>query len=310
MHDNKRAFLFGLAAVLLWSTVASAFKISLRYLDYAQLLFFASCVSALALGAVVIAQGKWPQVRSSSRANIGRSLAMGAFNPLLYYLMLFKAYELLPAQEAQSLNYTWALTLTWLSVPLLGQRIGVRDLAAGLICYAGVVVIATRGEVASLRFSDPLGVGLALGSTVIWGLYWIYNTRLSQIGASRSDAAPVRDPIVRLFLNFAFSLPLTGGFCLLTAGWALPGWPGLLGAAYVGLFEMGITYVLWQIALSHAENTAKVSNLIFIAPFCSLVLIHFALGEAILWSTLLGLLCIVAGLLYQQFGPDGHSTAP
>ena len=142
------------------------------------------------------------------------------------------------------------------------------------------------------------GVGLALGSTVIWALYWIYNTR---------DA---RDPIVRLFLNFAFSLPLAGGCCLLIAGWSLPDWPGLLGAAYVGLFEMGLTYALWQMALRHAENTAKVSNLIFISPFCSLVLIHFALGEAILPSTLVGLLCIVAGLLYQQFGPEGHSSAP
>ena len=298
MRDNKQAYLFGVAAVLLWSTVASAFKISLRYLDFTQLLFFASCTSALALGVVVVVQDKWPQVRASSRIALWRSLAMGTCNPVLYYLILFKAYELLPAQEAQSLNYTWALTLTWLSVPLLGQRVGFRDLAAGLICYAGVVVVATRGEVWSLRFSDPLGVGLALGSTVIWALYWIYNTR--------DD----RDPIVRLFLNFAFSLPLAGCCCLLTAGWSLPDWPGLLGAAYVGLFEMGLTYALWQMALRYTENVATVSNLIFIAPFCSLLLIHFTLGEAILPSTLVGLLFIIAGLLYQQFSSEAQSTAP
>jgi drug/metabolite transporter (DMT)-like permease len=298
MHDSKKAYFFGLAAVLLWSTVASAFKISLRYLDYAQLLFWASCASTLTLGAIVVAQGKWRQVCQSERADIGRSLVLGAFNPLLYYLILFKAYELLPAQEAQSLNYTWALTLTWLSVPLLGQRIGFRDIAAGLICYAGVLVIATRGEVWTLRFSDPLGVALALGSTVIWALYWIYNTRDS------------RDPIVRLLLNFACSLPLSLVYCLLATEWTMPAWPGLLGAVYIGLFEIGITYALWQLALQYAENTAKVSNLIFIAPFCSLVLIHFVLGEQILWSTMMGLLFIIAGLLYQQFGTRVHSTDP
>jgi drug/metabolite transporter (DMT)-like permease len=63
-------------------------------------------------------------------------------------------------------------------------------------------------------------------------------------------------------------------------------------------------------ALNYAENIGKVSNLIFIAPFCSLVLIHFALGEQILWSTVVGLLFIVAGLLYQQFGARTHSTDP
>ena len=226
-------------------------------------------------------------LRSRPR-DCARSLVLGALNPLLYYLILFKAYQLLPAQEAQALNYTWALTLTWLAVPLLGQRIGRRDLIAGLVCYAGVLVVATRGAVWTLRFSDPLGVALALGSTVVWAFYWLYNTR------------DRRDPVVRLFLNFALSLPLTLGCVLLLGQWQVPAWPGLLGAAYIGLFEMGITYVLWQWALRSAENTAKISNLIFISPFCSLVLIHFALGEAIHRATLAGLVLIVAGLLYQQ----------
>ena len=111
--------------------------------------------------------------------------------------------------------------------------------------------------------------------------------------------------MVRLFLNFALSLPLTPGCVLLMRQWRAPAWPGLLGAAYIGLFEMGIRYVLWQWALRYAENTAKVGNLIFISPFCSLVLIHFVLGEAIRWATLAGLVLIVAGLLYQQRGRKG-----
>ena len=41
MHDQKKAYLYGLATVLLWSTVASAFKLALRYLDPAQLLLYA-----------------------------------------------------------------------------------------------------------------------------------------------------------------------------------------------------------------------------------------------------------------------------
>ena len=291
MRDQKKAYLCGLASVLLWSTVASAFKLTLRHLSYAELLLWASSVSTLALGALVVAQGKTGQIFSG--AGLARSLVLGALNPLLYYLILFKAYQLLPAQEAQALNYTWALTLTWLAIPLLGQRISRRDLIAGLICYTGVLVIATRGAVWTLRFSDSLGVVLALGSTVVWAVYWIYNLR------------DRRDPVVRLFLNFALSLPLAFGYVLLTGQWRAPAWPGVLGAAYIGLFEMGITYVLWQWALRYAENTAKVGNLIFISPFCSLVLIHFAVGEAIRGATLAGLVLIVAGLLYQQRGSRG-----
>jgi drug/metabolite transporter (DMT)-like permease len=75
---------------------------------------------------------------------------------------------------------------------------------------------------------------------------------------------------------------------------------GLVGAIYVGLFEMGITFVLWLSALKLSENTAKVGNLIFISPFLSLVFIRVFVGEEILMSTLLGLALIITGLIAQQ----------
>ena len=64
---------------------------------------------------------------------------------------------------------------------------------------------------------------------------------------------------------------------------------------------MGITYFLWLTALKYAENTAKVSTLIFLSPFLSLVLIHVFVGEEIRGSTLIGLTLIVVGLLVQQW---------
>ncbi len=62
-------------------------------------------------------------------------------------------------------------------------------------------------------------------------------------------------------------------------------WQGIAGAIYVGLFEMGITFVLWLTALKKATHIARISNLIFISPFLSLLLISFILGEPIAPST-------------------------
>jgi len=81
---------------------------------------------------------------------------------------------------------------------------------------------------------------------------------------------------------------------------------GLMGAAYVGVIEMGIAFVFWLIALRLSETTARVANLIFISPFVSLFFIHFLVGEAILPSTPIGLVLIVAGLLIQRI--DKRST--
>ncbi len=289
MKNQKQAMAFGLATVLLWSTVATAFKLALRDLEPVQMLLIACAASVLVLALMLMLQGRFHLVFSLRRRQYLQSLLLGLINPCLYYLVLFGAFDRLPAQEAQPLNYTWALVLAYLSVPFLGQRLRAADIVAGLICYAGVVVIATRGDVASLTFSDPLGVALALGSTVIWASYWILATR------------DTRDAVVGLFLNFLFGLPVIAIICGLTTGFASGSATSFSAAVYVGVFEMGVAFVLWSSAMKKAENTSRISNLIFLSPFLSLVFIYLILGEVILPSTYLGLVLIMAGLWLQQW---------
>ena len=287
--NDRRAVLFGLGAVLAWSTVATAFKLALRHVDHIQLLFLANAASLLALGLVLAVQGKFPLLRRVTGAQARYCLGLGLLNPFIYYLVLFKAYELLPAQVAQPINFTWALTLSWLSVPILGQTLRWRDGLAGVICYFGVVVIATRGDLSSMRVDSPLGLGLALGSTVIWALYWLGNRK-----------SPL-DPTVGLFLGFAWSLPFVTVTTALFSDFRI-GWQGMLGGLYVGAFEMGFAFVLWLTAMKLVSSTARVANLIFLAPFISLVLIHFVLGEHVAPATFVGLVFIVGGLWWQGWG--------
>ena len=288
MQQQTRATCFALATVAIWSTVASAFKISLRHLSVVQLLLLASLTSLAVLLVMLAWQGRLSQLFRLGKRDLLLSALFGLLNPFAYYLVLFKAYDLLPAQEAQPLNYTWAITLSLLSVPLLGQRLRILDLLALAVSYAGVLVIATRGNVLSFELSNPLGVMLALGSTLIWALYWILNTR-----------DPV-DPVLRLCTNFAFGSLYTALLIVALGDPILSGWRGMLGAAYVGAFEMGITFVLWLTALRLSSSAARVSIFIYLSPFLSLVLIHFLVGEEIYPSTLVGLVCIMAGIGLQQ----------
>lgn len=288
MKDQKTAMLYGLGTVLLWSTVATAFKLALADLAPVQMLLVACTASVVVMAIILVLQKRWHLVFSLRKKQYAQSFGMGLINPCLYYFLLFGAFDRLPAQEAQPLNYTWALVLAYLSVPFLGHRLRKLDILAGLVCYAGVVVIATRGAVTTLSFSDPLGVALAIGSTLVWASYWIIATR------------DTRDPVVGLFLNFLFGLPVIVLICWWTEGLALPVTGSLVAAVYVGVFEMGIAFVFWSYAMKKAENTSKVSNLIFISPFLSLVFIYFILGEQILPSTYIGLVLIMMGLWLQQ----------
>jgi drug/metabolite transporter (DMT)-like permease len=175
-----------------------------------------------------------------------------------------------------------------LAVPLLGHRLRRSDVAGALGSYAGVLVIATRGDVLSLRVSSLSGVGLAMGSTVLWALYWLLNAR---------DA---RSPELALTLNFVASLPMILVWSAIMGAFGPVAWQGVAAATYVGLFEMGLAFFLWLSAMRLTRSTARIANLIFVAPPLSLLLIHFVLNEPIYRSTALGLGLILGGLAWQR----------
>ena len=288
MEKQKRAYLYTSAVVLFWSTVASAFKISLRYLDVVPLLFYASVVSTVALFVYLLLRKKLNLLKAFSKKDYVYSALLGFLNPFLYYVVLFKAYSILPAQEAQPINFIWSITLVLLSIPLLKQKIRLRDILAIFISFFGVFIISTRGNILGFRFTNPAGVLLALASTVIWALFWIYNIR------------DKRDEAARLFLNFTFGSVFIFLSMLLFAKPKIPNLNGILGAVYIGLFEMGITFLIWLKALKLSKTTAHVANLIYLAPFFSLVVVHFVVGEKILFSTIIGLIFIIGGIILQK----------
>ncbi|MDC5707508.1 DMT family transporter [Vibrio europaeus] len=287
--NERRALGLGLSAVLLWSTVATAFKLTLAEFSPIQMLTVASIVSALALMVICAVQGKLKTLPGTFLSNPWYYLLLGLINPLAYYVILFKAYELLPASQAQAINYSWAITLTLMAAVFLGQKIRKQDWIACTFSYLGVIVIATQGDVLGLNFESPLGVGLALFSTLLWASYWILNTKNKA------------DPIVGVLLGFLVAIPFAIGLTLYEGlSFSHVSTQGWLAVSYVGLFEMGITFVLWLSALKLTQNTSRLSNLIFASPFISLMLLATIIGEQIHPSTLVGLVLIITGLVIQQ----------
>lgn len=254
------------------------------------MLAWASLSSTLALLAIILITNKWGQLIRVKHKEASPALLLGLPNPFAYYLILFKAYDLLPAQVAQPLNFIWPLVLVLLAVPILGERITTKGILALLISFLGVILISSQGNLLGFEVQNPWGIVLALLSAIVWAYYWI-----------RTQQDDGLDPTIRLFLGFAFATVVIFAFGQFVDGfWKINQW-GLLGATYIGFFEMGITFYLWQKALSLAESKAKLSNTIYLVPFLSLIFIHFVVGESIYWTTILGLLVIVASILFQQF---------
>ncbi len=290
MNDTSRAYLYAIITVLFWSTVATAFKVALRSLDIYQLVFYACLASTMVLLIPVLVSGNVVELVRVGRLHWRFTLLVACLNPVCYYLVLFAAYDRLPAQIAQPINYTWAIVLTFLSVIFLKQRPTRFDFAAAFICYAGVLVIATEGNVDVLQFSNSTGL------TFIWSGYWILNIK------------DKRDQRFGMCLNFLVALPITFVICLAFSSFDVAP-EGVASAFYVGVFEMGLAFLFWSRALRLVENTSRVSTLIFLSPFLSLFFIQQILGERIMVTTYIGLVVIVVGLMVQRIRMPDHKTS-
>ncbi len=288
MKEQSRAYLYAAIAIFFWSTVASAFKVGLRYLDFIQFLFFATWISFLILTMISVFQGNFRLIRLLKPGDIAFAALMGFLNPFSYYLVLFKAYELLPAQVAQPLNMVWPIVLVFLSVILLKQKISSKSFIALFISFAGVYLVSSQGDPWSLNIEEPMGVLLAVGSSLIWSFYWIFNLKKADNEA------------FQLNLNFFFAALYISLLMIIVNGFQDLHCRGILLAGYAGAFEMGITFVLWLLAMKLSSTTDKISNLVFLAPFISLVFIHFWVGETIYVTSVAGLTLIVLGIIVEK----------
>lgn len=293
MHNKTRqSYIYALLAILFWSTVPTAFKISLGELSILHMLIIASVTSAIVLFFLILKERKTSLLKLQTGRDLVNSAILGLINPFLYYMILLKAYQLLPAQVAQPLNMIWPIILVFLSVPLLKQKIAVKSFVALFISFIGVYIISSQGNLFNPGHTDIRGVLLATGSSVFWAFYFILNVR------------DKRDEAIKLFMNFLF-----GSFYLFITLIITGSWPGSIGlkgfasSVYIGLFEMGITFFLWLKALQMSATTDKVSNLVYLAPFISLIFVHFILHEPVFYTTPAGLLLIISGILIQNRKP-------
>ncbi len=293
MTNQQKSYIFAGLTILCWVTVPTAFKIALRYQDNFQLLLVSAFVSTLIFGGVLVARGQLKSIFTLTAKEYLFSAILGFLNPFAYYLILFKAYSILPGQVAQPLNMIWPIVLVLISIPLLKQKISIRSIFAMLISFSGVFFISSQGGKGNFSPEQIPGVFLALGSSVLWAFFWILNVR------------DKRDEVLKLFLNFFF------GFIFLLIAMpvmnkSLPSLPeAWLSGVYVGIFEMGLAFIFWMKALQLTDSTDKISNLIYISPFLSLFLIHYIAGEKIYLTTPIGLVLVVSGILFQKITSKG-----
>lgn len=284
-HDMRRGVLCMLAACALFTAMGGVVKALGGRIPFPELMFFRSLFALPVVLALVLRNargGVAGALRTRrfkahlSRASTG-TMAMGCS---------FYALTVLPLAEQTALTNATPLFVTLLSIPFLGERVGIHRTSAVVVGFLGIVVIALGQGAFQGDFAGAAKWGVV--AAVMHGVFSAATTLLV-----RSLSGTEASTTIVLWQ----SLLMTGfTACALPFVWVTPSFPDFLLLVLIGLVG-GVAQVL----LTEAWASAQVSALAPYSYSSILWAILFgwaAFGDVPSGWTLAGAALIVAASLY------------
>jgi len=285
---SNAAYWYTLLASIIWASTAAVSKLILINLTNFEVLFYSSFFAVLGLGFFLFFKNRLRIIRDYKLFDYVWFAFMGLLGVFLYYILFYGALMFSSAQEAFIMNYTWPIWIVLFSFIILREKISFLKILAILISFFGVYVVATKGSFNIFSADSWLGIFMGLGAGICYGLFSVFGKKRKY------------DEISSMFFYYLFAFIFIAVFNFFTLDLRFLTSLEFIGVAWLGIFVSGVAFVLWFLALKQGD-TAKVSNLIFLTPFISLIYIYLLIGEKILFSSIIGLILIVFGIILQSF---------
>lgn len=243
-HDIRRGALLMLGATALFTVMSAIIKGISAEIHFIETMFFRSAF-ALPVMAVIAARMRNPGLLRTKRFP---AHTVRAFTGTMAQGCSFYALTVLPLAEQTALTYTTPLFVTLLSIPFLGERVGIHRWSAVLLGFAGIMVIALgNGAFQGGSLPDRVAA-IGMAAAVAQGVWSAMTTLLVRsLSATESSATIV---LWQSLLMTAFTL------VALPFVWT---WPSPV--EWLLLILVGLVGGVAQIMLTEAYASAQVSAL-------------------------------------------------
>jgi drug/metabolite transporter (DMT)-like permease len=279
---------------LIWGSFHPLGKFIMRDATPYELILARVVFAGLTMSAILAVQGKAGLIGREIRTRPGTIALLAGFSFFASSGASALALSILPASANSLLSNTSPLFIALAAIVTAGRRTRrstILGVAVGFVGLGLVVFGENAGTVGNLGL-NPLGVGLALVSSLTWAIYIGLGRRVLSTGNSLAvvAACSLFAAVPWLLINGA-----TGDLGRLAR---LPlADLGLL--AYLGIVGTGVTYGIWTAALARL-SAAKVAVFQYAIPFWAVILSVLLLGEQVTLPLVLGGVGIVAGIAITQ----------
>lgn len=270
-----KPYLYALGAVLCWASLPAATGSGLDGLSVPELLFFSFVPAAvyLALQEMILSRRlalPWPDAKLT---------ALGVIGVFGYHAVYYLALDHAPLIEGAILTTTWSFWIVIFSSILTKKRLPPTVLGVALIGLFGAGLVVSGGRSLTFETRHLTGYALALGCGLIWSSF---SVALSRLRPTR-DYMPAFTILAALCSTVVYILDMPGH---------LPEPTALASAVYLGLAPLGLSFTLWNRAVTTGDMTI-IGYLSYLTPPLAVLLAALIRGSAVTSHAVIGMIVII-----------------
>lgn len=269
-------YLYAIGAILCWASLPAATGAGLKGLKTEELMFYSFVSAALYLYIQDVILTKSPKVFLPKP----KVMLLGVWGIFLYHYLYYLALNYAPLAEGAILATTWSFWIVFFSSILIFKRLKFSILFTATIGMFGAGMVIAAGN--ELSFSSEYFVGylLALFCGLIWASFSV------ALGYIKSAKEPMT-----FFTIVAAGLSML--LFLFTGPHPAPSSTALLSAIYLGCIPLGLSFFLWNRALS-GGNMVIIGFLSYLTPPLAVLIVSVVHKQAIPLQVILGMFVILA----------------
>ncbi len=270
-----KPYLYALGAVLCWASLPAATGSGLDGLSVQELLFFSFVPAAMYLTVQEMMLSRrvrlpWPDFRLT---------LLGIFGIFGYHAIYFLALDHAPLVEGAILTTTWSFWIVVFSALIIKKRLSLPVLGIALIGLFGAGLVVSGGKGLHFDAQYLVGYGLALACGLIWSSF---SVALAYLKPTR-DFMPAFTVVAALCSAVIYFITYPGH---------LPETKALLSAVYLGLVPLGLSFTLWNRAVT-TGNMTLIGYITYLTPPLAVMLAALVRGSAVSSSAVAGMVVIL-----------------
>lgn len=282
------------AVTLFWASSFILIKVGLQGVSPLTFAVLRFVIASMALLPILPLTGGMDALRSSSNLDRLKFVVLGLCGVTFFNVLQFVGLSLTTATNASILLNTNPIFISVLSLVFLRERLKLSNGFGITLALIGIITVMSGGRLSSAAFSSSTFSGdlLIVGSAVCWAIYTVLGK--SVLERYRPMAVTIINMAIGTFFLLVIALAVED--LGIAARVSAEVWVIIL---YLAFFCSGLAYILWYESLSDLA-ASRAGAFLFTIPVYTTLMAHFAIGEAITGSTVIGTALVIIGVYLAE----------